>query len=121
MKANKSGILKFLSSFGYAFQGIFAFFKSGTNAIIHLVAAVIVIIAGYLFHITSTEWCLVVVAIGIVMSSEAINTSVEKLANQMFPEYNEQAKLIKDIAAGAVLICAIAAFIIGLIIFLPKF
>jgi diacylglycerol kinase (ATP) len=121
MKTENSGLQKLISSFGYACRGIYVFIQSEQNAKIHLLAAICAITAGFVLKISASEWCFIIFAIALVFVAEAINTAVEKLANQMSTEYNENIKMIKDVAAGAVLVCAIAALIIGLIIFLPKF
>lgn len=120
MQNNKSGIKKRLLSFKYAFNGFYFLIKSEPNAKIHLIATVCVIAAGFIFHLSNPEWCLIIFAISIVWAAEAFNTILEKISDHLFPEYNDSAKNIKDIAAGAVLICSLAALIIGLIIFLPK-
>lgn len=115
-----NNIRKRISSFGFAFAGIWKLIKSEPNARIHLAMTIIAIIAGFLFHISSKEWSLIIFAIAIVWAAEAFNTAIEKLTDHIFTGYDETAKNIKDIAAGAVLICAIAAFITGILIFLPK-
>ena len=79
-----------------------------------------VIIAGFSFGLSQTEWMAVVIVIGAVLSAEAINSSIESLADLVSPEYNEAIKKTKDLAAGAVLIMAIAAAIVGSIISFPK-
>ncbi len=109
-----------LKSFVYAFEGVIYFIKHEAQALIHLIAIVAVIGAGYWFNISLTEWIAVVFAIGIVVSAEMLNTAIEKLTDMVSPQINEQAKIVKDLAAGAVLIASLTAFIIGLIIFLPK-
>jgi diacylglycerol kinase (ATP) len=109
-----------LKSFVYAFEGVMYFIKHEAQALIHLIAIVAVIGAGYWFNISLTEWIAVVFAIGIVISAEMLNTAIEKLTDMVSPQINEQAKIVKDLAAGAVLIASLTAFIIGLIIFLPK-
>jgi len=109
-----------LKSFVYAFEGVMYFIKHEAQALIHLIAIVAVIGAGYWFNITLTEWIAVVFAIGIVISAEMLNTAIEKLTDMVSPQINEQAKIVKDLAAGAVLIASLTAFIIGLIVFLPK-
>jgi len=109
-----------LKSFVYAFEGVMYFIKHEAQALIHLIAIVAVIGAGYWFKISSMEWIAVVFAIGIVVSAEMLNTAIEKLTDMVSPQINEQAKIVKDLAAGAVLIASLTAFIIGLIIFLPK-
>jgi diacylglycerol kinase (ATP) len=86
-----------------------------------LIAAMAVIIAGIVLGITRTEWIMVVMCIGTVIAAELFNTAIEKLVDLVSPERHPVAGRVKDIAAGAVLICAVAAAIIGLIIFIPYF
>jgi diacylglycerol kinase (ATP) len=109
-----------LKSFVYAFEGVMFFIRFEAQATMHLIAIVAVLGAGYWFKISSMEWIAVVFAIGIVISSEMLNTAIEKLTDMVSPQINEQAKIVKDLAAGAVLIASLTAFIIGLIVFLPK-
>lgn len=109
-----------LKSFVYAFEGVIFFIRFEAQATMHLIAIVAVLGAGYWFKISSMEWIAVVFAIGIVISAEMLNTAIEKLTDMVSPQINEQAKIVKDLAAGAVLIASLTAFIIGLIIFLPK-
>lgn len=109
-----------LRSFRYAFQGLYHLFKGQPNAWIHLVAALGVIVAGILFHLSFTEWGFIIFAIGFVFSAELFNSAIEELVNKISPEYNPVAGKIKDLAAGAVLVAAITAALIGLVIFLPK-
>lgn len=120
-QTQKFSIRKRIKSFTYAFNGIKLIISSQHNAWIHIVATVLAISLGFFFKITSTEWMFVILAIAIVLASETINTALEFLVDFISPEYNEKAGMIKDIAAGAVLICAIAAAVIGVIIFLPYF
>ena len=117
---NKFSITKRLLSFKYAFNGIGYMLKTQHNSWIHIIAAITVIILGLIYKVSSVEWCLLVFAIGLVFTTEMINTSIEKLADICTPDYNEKAGKVKDVAAGAVLITAIISVIIGLIIFLPK-
>lgn len=86
---------------------------------IHILSAVAVVIAGFAFHITRTEWCLLVGSMGLVITAEIINTAIENLTNLVSPEINPLAGKAKDLAAGAVLIAAITAAVIGSIVFLP--
>jgi len=109
-----------LKSFVYAFEGVMFFIRFEAQATMHLIAIVAVLGAGYWFKISSMEWIAVVFAIGIVISAEMLNTAIEKLTDMVSPQINEQAKIVKDLAAGAVLIASLTAFIIGLIVFLPK-
>ncbi|MEQ2512909.1 MULTISPECIES: diacylglycerol kinase family protein [Bacteroidales] len=120
MKNDGFTFKKRLKSFKFAFNGIKLLITREHNAWIHCFAAVCVIIAGYVFGISTTEWVAVVFAIGTVLAAEAVNSSIEAIADLVSPGYNEAIKRTKDLAAGAVLILAIAAAIVGLIIFVPK-
>ena len=110
---------KRLMSFGYAFKGIGSLLKKEHNAWIHCTAIVVVTIAGFYYGITPTEWCIVLLCFGMVLAAEAFNTAIERLVNLVSPDFHPIAGDVKDVAAGAVLICAIAAALIGGIIFLP--
>ena len=109
-----------IKSFGYAFKGIFIVFKTQHNILIHLLAALVVVTAGIIFELELHQWGLVVLSIGLVLVAEMINTALEWLVDLVSPDYHKKAGLIKDVAAGAVLIAAIIAVIIGFIVFLPK-
>lgn len=109
-----------LKSFSYAMNGVRHVFSLEHNMHIHSVCAVLVIISGFYFQITPTEWIAISLAIGGVFAAEMFNTAIEKLVDLLHPERNPQAGLIKDIAAGAVLVMAIVSVVIGLIIFIPK-
>ena len=87
---------------------------------IHCVAMVCVVIAGFVFHITPVEWCICLTLFGLVMALEMVNTAVEAVVDLVTEERHPLAKIAKDTAAGAVLIAAIMAAIVGLIIFVPK-
>lgn len=110
---------KRLYSFKYAFQGIFLMFREEPNSIIHAIVTLLVVITGFYFGISNLEWIAVIIAIGIVFSMELLNSAIENIADFISPEYHNTIKKVKDLSAGAVLITAIAAAIIGLIIFIP--
>lgn len=84
---------------------------------IHCLAAVIVICCGFYFHVTTLEWLILLIVIGIVMSLEMINTAIEKTVDLATGDFKPLAKIAKDVAAGAVLLFAVIAVIIGAIIF----
>lgn len=111
---------KRIRSFRYAFNGIRLLITREHNAWIHCFAAISVVIAGAILGLSRMEWVAVVIVIGAVLAAEAVNSSIEALADLVSPEYNEAIKRTKDLAAGAVLLMAIAAAIVGLIIFIPK-
>jgi diacylglycerol kinase (ATP) len=109
-----------IRSFKYAFVGIWTILKSQHNAWVHAVATIIVFVVGFLLKISTSEWCLIVLAIVAVWTAEALNTAFEFLADATNPDFHPLIKNSKDVAAGAVLIAAIGSIIIGVLIFLPK-
>jgi len=107
-------------SFRFAFNGMIYLLKHEPNAWIHLIITIMVIVFGILLKLNLTEWSLVVLATGLVLMAEAMNSAIEKTGNKISPEKNDWAGRIKDLSAGAVLLAAIAAATVGLIIFIPK-
>lgn len=120
MKNDGFTFRKRLRSFRYAFNGIRLLVTKEHNAWIHCFAAVCVIAAGFLLDISQMEWIAVVIVIGAVLAAEAVNSALEAIADFVSPEYCEAIKRTKDLAAGAVLLIAIAAAIVGGIIFFPR-
>jgi len=106
--------------FSFAWNGLIEAAKSERNFQIHVVITFIVIVFGIFFQISRLEWGIIILVIGLVLVSEMINSTVEKLIDYLKPDIHPTAKIIKDIAAGSVLIAAIIAVIIGLIVFIPK-
>lgn len=117
---NKRGINSLILSFGWALRGIAVIVKEQRNFRIHLASAILVVIAGFFAGLSAIEWSVIVLTIGFVLSMEAVNTMAEKLVDFVSPDYHPMAGTIKDIAAGGVLLAAIAAVITGIIIFIPK-
>lgn len=111
---------KFIRGFGYALNGIWHAAATQLNFRVHLVAALMAGYAGYALHISTGEWLWIIFCIAIVLVAELFNTALEFLTDLVSPEYNKKAGLVKDMSAGAVLITAICALLIGLIIFVPK-
>jgi diacylglycerol kinase len=109
-----------LNSFTYAFSGLKMFLQTEHNSWIHIVSAVGAIIIGKLLSLTNCEWCILIIAIGLVIASEIFNTAIELLTDMISPNYNDTAKKVKDMSAAAVLISSITALVVGLFIFLPK-
>jgi len=108
-----------LKIFKYAITGLRSVFTSQRNFRIHIIVAIIVAVAGVFADLSRIEWCIIVLVIFLVLAMEAVNTAIEKLVDLVSPGYLETAGIIKDIAAGAVLLMAIAAVLTGLIIFVP--
>lgn len=115
----KTFIKKRIKSFGYAFQGIGNFLGKEPNAWIHCTAVVVVTSLGLYYGISATEWCIVILCFGLVLMAEAFNTAIERLVDLVSPDFHPLAGIIKDVAAGAVLLGAIAVAIVGSIIFIP--
>lgn len=115
----KYDIKKQLYGFGYAWKGIRCCIGKEQNLSFHLIAAIIVVIAGFILSITKIEWTIVILCIGVVIAAELFNTAIERLVDSVSPQQHPIAGKVKDIAAGAVLVCAVTAAIIGLIIFVP--
>jgi len=112
-------IKKRLNSFGYAFKGLGAAFWYEPNMKLHMVGAAEAIFLGWFFEINNAQWCWIVLAIGMVWMAEIFNTAVEKLTDLVSPEYNKLAGRVKDLAAGAVLMAAMTALVIGFLVFWP--
>lgn len=110
-----------LKSVKFAFLGAIKLITTEHSVMVQFSIALLLVIFGFIFHISSTEWMFQTLAIGLVMSIEGLNTAVEKVADFIHPEYHERIGFIKDIAAGAVFFAAITAIAIGLLIYVPKF
>jgi len=110
---------KRLLSFRYAFKGIAHLVIREHNFRIHLIAMVLVIAAGLILGLSSAEWLVIIITIGMVLITETLNSVVEKLCDIIAPGEDTRIKIIKDMMAAAVLIAAIISVVIGLIIFIP--
>jgi len=122
MKNTKDNLfINRLKSIGYAFAGMFYLFKNEASIKIQLCISLLMAGLGFYYNISYTEWCIQLFACGLVMSIEGINTAIEKIADFVHPEHDIKIGIIKDIAAGAVLIASIVTVIIGAIIYIPKF
>lgn len=120
MRNNKTFFRKRLKSFGFAFNGLKILILEEHNSRIHLIASIFTVIAGFLLKITVYEWIVILFAIGLVITLEIVNSSIERIADYISPEKNEIIKKIKDLSAAAVLVGSITALVIGIVIFLPK-
>lgn len=111
---------KLINSFKYAFKGIISALLSERNMKIHVNIMALVIIFGFILNISVGEWFVCIVCFAIVISAEMFNTAFEQMVDIAMPEKDPRAKFVKDVAAGGVLVMAIASLVIGLIIFVPK-
>jgi diacylglycerol kinase (ATP) len=109
-----------LKSLVYAFNGAYKLITTEHSVMVQFLIAVGVTIAGFFFDLTANEWMFQTLAIGLVLGIEGLNTAIEKIADFIHPEFHERIGFIKDIAAGAVFMAALAALTVGIIIYYPK-
>ena len=105
--------------FNHAFRGLFQMLRSERNFKIHILAFLLVVILGFSLSISIQDWISLFLVSGLVMSLEVINSAIEKICDLYSTEKNEKIKIIKDISAGAVLIAALFAVLIGILVFYP--
>jgi diacylglycerol kinase len=110
---------KFIYSVLFALQGIKQFFSRDRNGKIQIVIGITAIILGFTLSISSSQWLLVLFCIGLVISLEMINSAIESFCDLVTTDFHPGIKIVKDVAAGAVLLASIFSLIIGLIIFIP--
>lgn len=110
----------FISALKNAFNGIKYTFKTQRNLKIQAIISIIVIFISFLLKITYIEWVIIALVIFMVFFSELFNTTIETIVDMITTEYNENAKIAKDIAAGAVTLVSAASVVVGVLIFLPK-
>jgi diacylglycerol kinase (ATP) len=108
-----------IRSFRHALAGILRMVRCQHNAWIHAAATAVALAAALLFQVSAADWCWIILAISIVWTAEALNTAFEFLADAASPAFHPLVRDAKDVAAGAVLVTAIAAAVIGGIIFWP--
>lgn len=118
-KKRFSLVARFKST-NHGLRGLGVFIKTTHNLWFHLFFAILAIYMGFLFSLSSVEWAIVILAIGLVIITEAFNTAIEIDIDLTSPNYHPYAKDTKDVAAGAVAIATIVAGVIGLLIFGPK-
>lgn len=119
-----SSLFKFFKSFFYAIRGIVYALDSQRNMKVHSIIFSLVLVFGWYFHLSHGEWISIAIVSAMVISTEIINTAIEDLCNMLKPKlklnYSDTTN-IRDAAAGAVLVTALAAFVVGAIVFAPKF
>jgi len=120
MNPDKYSIKSRAASFRFACKGIKELFRNEPNAILHLVAAVLVVCTGLILNINRFEWCLIAIVAGLVFVAEIFNTSIENLGDAIDLQLNEKIKKAKDLAAAGVLVAATISAITGLLIFIPR-
>jgi diacylglycerol kinase len=119
-KIPRPGRTTLVNAFRCAFVGFGYALRTQRNLQIHLAIGATVGVAGLVFGLSKVEWCLIALCIGLTWTAELLNTSVEVLVDLLAPEYHERARVAKDVAAAAVLCSALAAAVVGLLVFGPK-
>lgn len=109
-----------MKSFRYAFAGIVFMLRSQVHARWHLLATIIIIASGFAFHVGRGEWLALILAMALVWTAEAINTSIESACDAITKDKHPLIGHAKDVAAGAVLIASIFAVIVAALVFVPK-
>ncbi len=110
-----------IKSLKFAFKGAYLLVTTEHSIMVQFSLGVLVVILGFVKNISATEWMFQLLAIGMVLVAESLNTGIEKLCDFVHIDYHERIGFIKDISAGAATFAAIIAMIIGLIIYVPKF
>jgi undecaprenol kinase len=110
----------FRDSFLNSVIGLQEIFKTQRNARIILSAAIIIIIVGLILQVTLVEMAILVLTIGLVFVSEVFNTMTEEILNIVSPHFNHKARIVKDVAAGAVLVSCLISVVVGALIFLKR-
>lgn len=118
-QSQKSAWAKFLASFGYAFRGLWYVLRTQRNMRVHALIGILAILLGIFLRISAVEFAMVFVAIISVVVAEMFNSVFELCVDLASPEYHPLARIAKDVAAGAVLLCAMLAVVIALFVFGP--
>ncbi len=122
MKNPEDGFLKGrLRSLKFALRGAWLLVTTEHSIMVQVSIGILVSILGFFMNLSPTEWMFQLLAIGMILVAESLNTGIEKLCDFVHPDYHQKIGFIKDISAGAATFAAIIAVIIGLIIYLPKF
>lgn len=119
-RKNERGIKKFINSFKYPISGFRYAYRNEQNLMVDISVAVLVVVLGFLFKISVTEWAILSLTVGLVICLELVNTAIEATVDLVTEKYHPLAKVAKDTSAAAVLVLAVVSIIEGLIIFLPK-
>jgi len=115
----KRGFGRFVRSFGYSIDGLKYAYKYEQSMLIHVIATICVISVNIFFHITGMEWLITLLAIGMVLSAELINTAIEAVVDLVTLEIHPLAKIAKDCGSAATFVLACMAAAIGFVVYIP--
>ena len=116
----KKGFKRFLSSFKYSLQGLKYAYKNEQSMLIHFIATLLIVVSSFLLNISLTEWAIVLIAIGVTLAAELINTAIEAAVDLITLEIHPLAKVAKDCGSAATFVFSMLTAVIALIIFVPK-
>lgn len=108
------------NSFRYAFRGLKYVMSSERNARLHLIMAILALVASIVLRISLQEWLFVVISIALVFFAEITNTAIEKTLDLISQEHNQLVKLIKDMTAAGVLVTAACSILVAVVVFVPR-
>ena len=115
----KRGFKRFLNSFKYSFEGLFYAYRFEQSMFIHFIATVLVIISNFVFSVSRTEWFVTLIAIGMVLAAELINTAIEAVVDLVTLEIHPLAKIAKDCGSAATFVLSVMSGIIAAFVYLP--
>ena len=113
------GFKRFAKSFGYSLDGLKYAYKYEQSMLIHVIATIAVIIANLLFRVTGMEWLITLLAIGMVLAAELINTAIEAVVDMVTEEIHPLAKVAKDCGSAATFVLSVMAAAIGFVVYIP--
>ncbi|MDD2469558.1 MAG: diacylglycerol kinase family protein [Bacilli bacterium] len=119
-KKKKFGLKRMVNSFKYSFDGLAYAAKKEQSIILMFICLILALILGFWLQITLLEWFFILIAIGLVLGTELINTSIEATIDLLSPKFHPLAKVAKDTASAAVFVYSLIAFIIGCLVFIPN-
>ena len=119
-RKQQKGLKKLLHSFKYPISGLKYAYRNEQNLAVDVGIALLVIVFSFIFQVSLIEAAILALTIGLVLAFELVNTAIEAVVDLITEDYHPLAKVAKDTSAAAVLVFAIAAVVVGLIIFLPK-
>ena len=108
-----------LASFGHALRGLTVLLRQ-PNACIHVGVALVVVALAWALQVSVLEWCVLALAMALVLGAEALNTAIELVVDMVQPEWHAMARDAKDVAAAGVLLCSLGAAVVGLCVFAPR-
>ena len=121
MRKKGEFIINRFKSVKYAAKGFWILVTTENSIIAQVIISIIMTVLGFFMNLSATEWMMQVIAIGLVLIAESLNTAIERIADFIHPDYHDKIGHIKDVSAGAAFFAAIIAIIIGFIIYIPKF